>query len=180
MHILILDQEKMDAHLVSIPRFNAKQYAFCFPDQEWIIYIYIYIYLFIFENQFVFYSILLVMEIKEKEYQSDVEEIIEKSSIHIGSSSTILPPLEMQPQNGNKNDKTEEELYSLEIGDHFLPSRRMVDATKEVLGVHDHMHDGIGEKSDDQDQLHKLWPQIAHDDDHGMMEHMQKNERSFS
>jgi hypothetical protein len=96
------------------------------------------------------------MEIKEKEQQSDVDESIEKPSIRTGSSSTIPPPLEMQPQNGNRSDKAEEELQSLEIGDHFLPRRRRtVDAAKEVIGVHDHMHDGIGEKSDDLKRLHK-------------------------
>jgi hypothetical protein len=41
MHILILDQEKMDAHLVSKPRFNAERSAFCFPDQEWIAFIFL-------------------------------------------------------------------------------------------------------------------------------------------
>jgi hypothetical protein len=36
------------------------------------------------------------MEIEEKEQQSDVEETIEKPSIHTGSSSTI-PPIHMNP-----------------------------------------------------------------------------------
>jgi hypothetical protein len=107
---------------------------------------------------FVFCSILLDMEIEEKEQQSDVEETIEKPSIRTGSSSTIPPPLEMQPQSGNRSDKAEEELHSLEIGDHFLPRRRTVDAAKEVIGVHDHMHDSIGEKSDDLKRLHKSQP----------------------
>ncbi len=97
------------------------------------------------------------MEIEEKEQQSDVEESIEKPSIRTGSSSTIPSPLEMQPQSSNRSDKAEE-LHILEIGDHFLPRRRMVDAAKEVIGVHDHMHDGIGEKSDDLKRLHKLQP----------------------
>ncbi|CAK9228102.1 unnamed protein product [Sphagnum troendelagicum] len=29
---------------------------------------------------------------------------------------------------------------------------------QKVIGVHDHMHDGIGEKSDDLKRLHKLQP----------------------
>lgn len=115
------------------------------------------------------------MEIEEKEQQSNVEESIEEPSIHAGTSVT----LEMQPESCHRGDEAEDELHNLEIGDYFLPGRRTVDAAEKVVSVHDHMHRGVGEKSDDLKRLRELEPEVAHEDDRGVMKHMEKSKGSF-
>jgi hypothetical protein len=120
------------------------------------------------------WSVLFAAEIEEKEQQSNVEGSIEEPSIHPGTSVT----LEMQPQSSHRGDEAEDELHNLEIGDQFLPERRTVDAAEKVVSVHDHMDRGVGEKSDDLKRLHELEPEVAHDDDRGVMKHMEKSKGS--
>jgi len=83
----------------------------------------------------------------------------------------------VQPQSSHPADKTKHELDNLQIGDHFLPRRGTIDAAEEIVSIHDDVHRRVRQKRDDLQALRVEEPEEAHEDDGGMMKHMEETQR---
>ena len=73
----------------------------------------------------------------------------------------------------------EDKLHNLGICDEALPIRSPPEGTKEVVEVHQHMDECVGQERNLLQRLCICQPKIRHWDDSGMMENVQKAERLF-
>lgn len=114
------------------------------------------------------------MKINKKRQKRSVENGIEAPTPNSGATR----PVKMQVQHPTRNRKAEHELHDLAVRDDPLPPGSDPDSAQEVVGVHDHVHRGVGHERHREQRLSRAEPEVAHDNDRGVVVHVEEREPS--
>lgn len=113
------------------------------------------------------------MEVHEQKQKRNIEEDIEPPSTD--PTATRLP-VKMIDEHPNQADEAGHELKYLKLGDSPLPLGPGSERGEQVVSVHDHVDGGVGGDDGREERLGGVQPEVAHDQNHGVVVHMEESE----
>jgi len=119
-------------------------------------------------------SVTLEVKINKKGEKRGVEERIEAPAPNSGAARGG----EVEAEHEGRNREAEEELENLAVGDGALPGGAEGEGGEEVVGVHDDVDGGVGEEGDGEEGLGGLKPEVGHEEDGGVVVHVEEGEAS--
>lgn len=114
------------------------------------------------------------MKINKKCQERGVENRIEAPTPYPAATR----PSKMQVQHPARNRKAEHELHDLAVRDGPLPLGSDPHRAEEVVSVHDHVHRRVGHERHREQRLSRTEPQITHDNNRGVVVHVEEGEPS--
>lgn len=114
------------------------------------------------------------MKINKEGQERGIKNRIEAPAPNPGASGSG----EVVVEHETRNCEAEDELDDLAVGDGALPGGADAEGAEEVVTVHDDVDGGIGEERDGEEGLGGLEPEVAHEEDGGVVVDVEEGEAS--